>query len=66
MAKGNWKNAGAGAAAGASMGAMAGPYGAVIGAVAGGAMGYFSGGDEERPTADVWGPQKPYLHAPWR
>ena len=61
MAKGNWKNAGAGAATGASMGMVAGPYGAAVGAVAGGLMGYFSGGDEERPTSDVWGPQKPYL-----
>lgn len=61
MPRGSWSSAGQGASAGASMGMMAGPWGALIGGLAGGAYGYFSGGEEERPTSDVWGPQKGYL-----
>jgi hypothetical protein len=57
----NWKGAGQGAGMGMAAGSIGGPWGMAIGGVAGGLLGMFGGGDEERPTSDIWGPQKGYL-----
>lgn len=50
---GDWGKAAGGAASGAAAGAALGPWGAGAGALIGGALGYFSGGEEKNPYADV-------------